>query len=138
MKTGSELDFAQILNTVGQGVLVSGEGWRFEYVNPAFARIVGKPITDLIGKSMDDFIIPEDLPALAQMRSKRLAGETNTYDFRLRRSDAFKKEMSNRSQSLEREESYGALGWLGPREQDLSREASESKSLLIAAITTIS
>ena len=54
MNAGSELDFAHILNTVGQGVLVTGEGWRFEYVNPAFARLVGKPIEDLIGKSMDD------------------------------------------------------------------------------------
>jgi PAS domain S-box-containing protein len=87
MNAGSELDFAYILNTVGQGVLVTGKGWRFEYVNPAFARLVGKPIEDLIGKSMDDIVIPEDLPTLAQMRSKRLAGETNTYDLRLRRSD---------------------------------------------------
>ena len=87
MNTGSELDFAHILNTVGQGVLVTGEGWRFEYVNPAFAQLVGKPIEDLIGMSMDEFVIPEDLPALAQMRSKRLAGETNTYDLRLKRSD---------------------------------------------------
>ena len=87
INTGQELDFAHILNTVGQGVLVTGKGWRFEYVNPAFARLVGKPIEDLIGKSMDDIVIPEDLPTLAQMRSKRLTGETNTYDFRLRRSD---------------------------------------------------
>ena len=87
MNAGSELDFAHILNTVGQGVLVTGEGWRFEYVNPAFARLVGKPIEDLIGMSMDEFVILEDLPTLAQMRSKRLAGETNTYDLRLKRSD---------------------------------------------------
>jgi PAS domain S-box-containing protein len=87
MNAGSEPDFAYILNTVGQGVLVTGKGWRFEYVNPAFARLVGKPIEDLIGKSMDDIVTPEDLPTLAQMRSKRLAGETNSYDLRLRRSD---------------------------------------------------
>ncbi|MDD1754591.1 MAG: PAS domain-containing protein, partial [Methanothrix sp.] len=35
----SELDFDAILNAVGQGVLVTGEGWRFEYVNPALAKI---------------------------------------------------------------------------------------------------
>ena len=85
MNAGAELDFAHVLNTVGQGIIVTGEGWRFEYVNPAFARLVGKPIEDLIGKSMDDIIIPEDLPTLAQMRSRRLAGETNTYDLRLSR-----------------------------------------------------
>ena len=67
---------------------MTSKGWRFEYVNPAFARLVGKPIEDLIGKSMDNIVIPEDLPTLTQMRSKRLAGETNTCGLRLRRSDA--------------------------------------------------
>ncbi|MFB3766673.1 MAG: ATP-binding protein [Methanotrichaceae archaeon] len=84
---GPELDFADIMNTVGQGLLVTGEKWRIEYVNPAFARMVGKPLEDIIGKSMDDFITPEDLPMLNQERARRLAGETSTYNLRLRRSD---------------------------------------------------
>ncbi len=87
IKIGSEPDFAYIMNTVGQGILVTDEEWRFEYVNPAFARIVGKPLEELIGKSMDDFLVPEDLPILARERSKRLAGEADTFEFRLRRSD---------------------------------------------------
>ena len=87
IEAGPDLDFAQIMNTVGQGVLVTGKGWQFEYVNPAFARMVGKPLEDLIGRSMDDFIIPEDIPILALQRSERLAGKTTAYDFRLRRSD---------------------------------------------------
>jgi PAS domain S-box-containing protein len=84
---GSELDFADIMNTVGQGLLVTGEKWRIEYVNPAFARMVGKPLEDIIGKSMDDFIAAEDLPMLSQERARRLAGETSTYNLRLKRSD---------------------------------------------------
>jgi len=84
---GSELDFADIMNTVGQGLLVTGEKWRIEYVNPAFARMVGESLEDIIGKSMDDFIVSEDLPMLSQERARRLAGETTTYNFRLRRSD---------------------------------------------------
>ncbi len=84
---GSDLDFADIMNTVGQGLLVTGEKWRIEYVNPAFARMVGEPLEDIIGKSMDDFIVSEDLPMLSQERARRLAGETTTYNFRLRRSD---------------------------------------------------
>ena len=81
----SELDFDAILNAVGQGVLVTGEGWRFEYVNPAMAKIFGRQVEDLIGKSMTDFIAPEDLSLLALERSKRLSGETSTYEFRLMR-----------------------------------------------------
>lgn len=87
VKARSELDFADIMDTVGQGLLVTGEKWRIEYVNPAFARMVGKPLENIIGKSMDDFIASEDLPTLSQERARRLAGETTTYNFRLRRSD---------------------------------------------------
>ena len=84
---GAELDFANIMNTIGQGLLVTGEGWRFEFVNPAFARLIGRPIEDLIGKSMDEFVIPEDLQLLLKHRSERLAGKTTSYEVRLRRPD---------------------------------------------------
>lgn len=86
-KVGPELDFAHIIDTIGQSILVTGIGWRFEYVNPAFVQIIGKPLTDLIGKSMNDFVIPEDLPILTQERLNRLEGKTTTYNLRLRRSD---------------------------------------------------
>ncbi|HNZ05815.1 MAG TPA: PAS domain S-box protein, partial [Methanothrix soehngenii] len=73
--------------TVGQGIVVSSEGWRFEYVNPAFARMVGRMPKELIGRSMDEFIHPHDRPILIQARSRRQAGETSSYDARLIRSD---------------------------------------------------
>jgi len=86
-KVGQELDFAHIMNTIGQGILVTGIGWRFEYVNPVFVQMVGKPLADLIGKSMNDFVIPDDWPFLTQERLNRLEGKTTTYNLRLRRSD---------------------------------------------------
>ena len=81
-------DFAhQVMATVGQGIVVSSEGWRFEYVNPAFARMVGSRPEELIGRSMDELIHPQDLPILIQARSRRQAGETSSYEARLIRSD---------------------------------------------------
>ncbi len=81
-------DFAhQVMATVGQGIVVSSEGWRFEYVNPAFARMVGSRPEELIGRSMDELIHPHDLPILIQARSRRQAGETSSYEARLIRSD---------------------------------------------------
>jgi len=81
-------DFAhQVMATVGQGIVVSGEGWRFEYVNPAFARMVGRMPKELIGRSMDEFIHPQDLPILIKARSRRQEGETSSYEARLIRSD---------------------------------------------------
>jgi len=81
-------DFAhQVMATVGQGIVVSSEGWRFEYVNPAFARMVGRMPKELIGRSMDELIHPHDRPILIQARSRRQAGETSSYEARLIRSD---------------------------------------------------
>jgi len=77
-KIGPELDVAHILDAIGQSILVTGIGWHIEYVNPAFVQIVGKPLTNLIGKSMNDFVIPEDLPVLTQERLNRLEGKTTT------------------------------------------------------------
>ena len=53
-------DFANhIVDSVGQGLLVTRDGWRFEYVNPAFAKLVCCSMEELIGKSMDDFILTD-------------------------------------------------------------------------------
>ena len=76
-----------IVDSIGQGLLVTGEGWHFEYVNPAFAKLVCCSTEDLIGKSMDDFIHHEDMGILNDARKKRLAGETTSYEARLVRSD---------------------------------------------------
>jgi len=81
-------DFAhQVMATVGQGIVVSREGWRFEYVNPAFARMVGRTPKELIGRSMEELIHPQDLPILIKARLRRQAGETSSYEARLIRSD---------------------------------------------------
>ena len=76
-----------IVDSIGQGLLVTGEGWHFEYVNPAFAKLILCSTEDLIGKSMDDFIHHEDMGILNDARKKRLAGETTSYEARLVRSD---------------------------------------------------
>ncbi len=80
-----ELDFAQIMNAAGQSLMVTNEKWCFEYVNPAFAQLLARPIEEIIGRSMDDFIISEDLPILAQERSKQVNGTSSTYNLRIKR-----------------------------------------------------
>ncbi len=83
-----DFDFANhIVESVGQSLLVTGENWRFDYVNPAFAKLVGYSAEDLIGKSLDDFAYNEDLELLNDARIKQLTGETTAYEVRLIRSD---------------------------------------------------
>jgi PAS domain S-box-containing protein len=86
-KLSSGFDFVRILGSIGQGILITGEGWRFEYVNMAFAQMLASSPEELDGKSMDDFIHPDDLEVLSAARRDRLAGKTTSYDARLIRRD---------------------------------------------------
>jgi PAS domain S-box-containing protein len=84
----AERDFAQqILNTLGQGVTVVNREGVFEYVNPAYARLVGRSPEELIGKHTCDVTIPEDHTLLTQQRARRHRGESSTYETRLVHAD---------------------------------------------------
>ena len=79
-----ERDFAlQMMNTIGQGLTISGPENVLEFVNPAFAQMLGYPAEELIGKKPADIVFPEDHLILANARTRRLAGETDTYEARL-------------------------------------------------------
>ena len=81
----NERDFAmQVLNAMGQGLTVTDADACFEYVNPAYARMVGRRPEDLVGKPPMDVTAPEDQETLHRERLRRLAGETSTYETRLR------------------------------------------------------
>jgi PAS domain S-box-containing protein len=77
----------QVMETMGQGLTVTGADGRFEYVNPAYARLVGYPPAALLGKSPADVTLPEDHAALAQAWTERRAGAATTYETRLLHAD---------------------------------------------------
>jgi len=81
-------DFAWLVaDTLGEGVSITDEAGRFVYVNPAYARLLGRSVHELIGRSPVDFTVPEDLPALRAARTERLAGKPATFHVRQVRSD---------------------------------------------------
>ncbi|MDX1521411.1 MAG: PAS domain S-box protein [Anaerolineae bacterium] len=78
-------DFAmQVLNTMGQGLTVVDANSAFEYVNPAYAAMIGYRPEELIGKTPFDVTISEDHASLSQARDQRRRGNTSTYETRLR------------------------------------------------------
>jgi PAS domain S-box-containing protein len=84
----TQRDFAlQIMNTMGQGLTVTNAERQFEFVNPAYAQMVGYRPDQLIGKSPKDLTDSADLSALEQAHTRRLEGATTTYETRLRRTD---------------------------------------------------
>ncbi len=81
-------DFAlQIMNNMAQGLTVTGLAGRFEYVNPAFSRMLGRAPEDLIGKQPKDFTPREDWAGLADSWNHRSEGIAAIYESRLRRAD---------------------------------------------------
>jgi diguanylate cyclase (GGDEF)-like protein/PAS domain S-box-containing protein len=83
-----ERDFAvQVMNTMGQGLTVTDINGRFEYVNQAYAQMLGYSTEELIGKSPDEFTCLEDQPILAQAHTQRLTGQPSTYETRLLSAD---------------------------------------------------
>lgn len=80
----SNFDFAnRIVESVGQSILITGENWIFDYVNPAFAKLVGCSAEGLGGKSLSDFIYHEDLWRLNEAELKQLSGEMTSCEMRL-------------------------------------------------------
>jgi len=81
-------DFAlQIMNNMAQGLTVTGPDGRFEYVNPAYSRMLGRAPEELIGRSPKDFTLPEDWALLEDSWTRRNEGATSTYESRLLRAD---------------------------------------------------
>ncbi len=81
-------DFAQTLTRqMGQGLTVTDEKGRFEYVNPSYARMLDYSPADLIGKTPFDVTFPEDHEELLKAQTTRAKGEVTTYESRLRGRD---------------------------------------------------
>ena len=81
-------DFAtQIINVMGQGLTVTDADGRFEFVNPAYARMFGYETNDLIGQRPRDITIPQEYGMLEEQKEQRRSGKTTTYESQLIRAD---------------------------------------------------
>lgn len=88
MELQKERDFAvQIMNTLGQGVSVSMMDGVYEYVNPAYAKMLGYRPEDMIGEPSEFFAMPEDTGIHSEQRKHRQEGEATTYETRLKHKD---------------------------------------------------
>ena len=84
----AQRDFAtQIVNVMGQGLTVTDADGRFEFVNPAYARLFGYVPADLIGRRPADISLPQENAVLSEQRKLRRKGQVSTYESRLIRRD---------------------------------------------------
>lgn len=83
-----ERNFAQqIMGTMGQGLVVATIEGSFEYVNAAYAEMLGYEPNELIGKTALDITWPEDHHRLIQAQMQNLEGISTSYEGRLNRTD---------------------------------------------------
>jgi len=81
-------DFAlQVMNTMGQGLAVTNEEGRYQFVNPAYARMVGCVASDLIGRSPCDFTNPEDHAMLIRTLGEQQNGQPSTNEMHMHTAD---------------------------------------------------
>ena len=84
----AERDFAQlVMNTMGQGLVVTDNEITYQYVNPAFAQLVGLTPDEVIGLHPQDFIVPEDQTTLAEQIAVRRAGTSGSYEIQLKHAE---------------------------------------------------
>ncbi len=80
--------FKALTDTMGQGLIVTDHETRFDFVNPAFASLLGYRPEELIGKlALDTVILPEDRPQMEAMRQRRRTGLTENYEVSYQRKD---------------------------------------------------
>ncbi|MFZ5819356.1 MAG: ATP-binding protein [Chloroflexota bacterium] len=80
----SQRDFALlVMNTIGQGLIITDLKGVYDYVNPAFARMLGYSPEDLIGNSTLDYVHPGDLDIYLRALEQRTQGFSTSYEMRL-------------------------------------------------------
>lgn len=77
-------DFALVLmDAMGEGLTMINAQGKFEYVNPAFAMMLGYVAQELVGKTPLEITLPEDHDNITQNQSRALTGVSTIYEARL-------------------------------------------------------
>jgi|GEM_PF-587863 len=80
-----ERDFARlIMKTMGQGLIVTSLENRYEFVNPAFAAMIGYEPQELIGKTSFDLSLKEDHNLIHMALAQQNEGKTSAFELRFK------------------------------------------------------
>jgi PAS domain S-box-containing protein len=79
----SEKRYRDLVSSASEGILVAQDGL-IRFANPAFSHLIGYPPEELVGRSILDFIHPDDRPLLLDRHKQRRQGEypPSVYSFR--------------------------------------------------------
>jgi PAS domain S-box-containing protein len=80
----SEARFRRIVETANEGIWTLGPDDRTTYVNPTMAGLLGLKVDEMLGRTMTDFMFPEDLKDFKVRIRSRHGGLAERYERRLR------------------------------------------------------
>ena len=86
----SERHFRTMLETANEGVWQIDREGRTQYANARMATLLGTTPENLKAKTVLDFVFPEDVSAARDRIAANLAGRSEEFDFRFRRTDGKK------------------------------------------------
>ena len=83
----SEERYSRIVNTANEGIWMMDADHKTTYVNSRMRDMLGYDESEIIDKKVEDFMLPEDLPAHYERMNGRHKGESSTYEHRFKRKD---------------------------------------------------
>ncbi len=88
MIVASEEKYRTLLNNIQDAIFIIKDG-KVKYANKVFSKIVDYSEEELIGKSIEELVAPEDLAMVSDRYIRRMKGEqvTAEYEFRLVKKD---------------------------------------------------
>ncbi len=78
----SEEKFRSLVENLNDVICSTDLEGRVTYVSPVIEQIIGYPVPEIIGRSITDFIYPQDLPAFLKSHKKTLNGQKEPLEFR--------------------------------------------------------
>ncbi len=77
----------QVMDSMGQGLGITGPDHRYRYVNPAYARMVGRTQAEMIGMISLEMVPAEQHAGLLEARRERRVGRTSRQNLTFTRPD---------------------------------------------------
>jgi PAS domain S-box-containing protein len=83
----SEERFREIVTHAGEGITFVDAAERFQFANPAAEAIFGVPANGLVGRSLKEFLRPEEFRRVLEETAKRRSGLKSSYELEIVRPD---------------------------------------------------
>ena len=83
----SEERYRRIVDTANEGIWTMDENHRTAFVNPRMAEMLGYSARDMLGRTVESFMLPADIHDHQQQMQGRHQGQSGHYERRFRRRD---------------------------------------------------